>query len=333
LVVGPNGAGEVNIGTGGVLTTNVNTNVFSIGTGNSEGAEIRGGTLALQVFGTSTTAGTRTFNVNDGATGADLKITSAIVDGTGLQSVGIIKTGFGSLELGGTTANTYTGSTTVSEGTLLLNKGTGTGGVSAMQGPLFIGDNLAEFGLAKSDVVRWMQSHQLPNFLAPVEIRTTGWMDLNGWDETIGNVDAQTALTMQAASAITTGVGTLTVNGNIVGSAATGANMWTVFAAPVIDGKLHLGDVVRSIDIVDQVGVVSDFVITADISGSGGIRKTNTGVLLLSGNSTYSGDTFLTDGYLSAGRNTAFGTSRVYFPAAATANTFTGLFAHGVPGS
>ncbi len=49
----------------------------------------------------------RTFQVNDGATGTDLTITSAIVDGTGLQQVGITKTGFGELELGELDANTF----------------------------------------------------------------------------------------------------------------------------------------------------------------------------------------------------------------------------------
>src|SRR5262249_30886665 len=63
-VVGPAGAGDVNIGAGGLLTLNGNVDVFSVGTGNPAGSTVTGGTLALQVFGTIAAAGTRTFTVN-----------------------------------------------------------------------------------------------------------------------------------------------------------------------------------------------------------------------------------------------------------------------------
>ena len=53
-----------------------------------------------------------------------------------VRSAGITKTGFGTLVLGGTTANTFTGDTTVNEGTLILDKGTGAGGVNAIAGRL-----------------------------------------------------------------------------------------------------------------------------------------------------------------------------------------------------
>lgn len=101
LVVGPNGAGDINIGAGGTLSQAGDINVFTLGVGNPTGSVISGGTLALQNYGVISAAGVRTFQVNDGAIGNDLTITSAVVDGTGLQSVGITKSGFGTLELGG----------------------------------------------------------------------------------------------------------------------------------------------------------------------------------------------------------------------------------------
>ena len=55
-LVGPNGAGQVNIGTGGTLTTNVNANVFTIGSGNPTGSTITDGTV--ENFG-STLSGRR----------------------------------------------------------------------------------------------------------------------------------------------------------------------------------------------------------------------------------------------------------------------------------
>lgn len=314
LVIGPNGAGEVHIGAGGMLTTNVNATVWTIGTGNAQGAKITDGTLALQVFGNSA-ATTRTWTVSDGASGTDLTVTSAIVDGSGLVSAGLTKSGFGALEFGGSGANTYTGTTTVSEGTLLLNKGDGVnGGVNAMSGALTIGDNNVTNGFAGSDVVRWLQREQLPDFAAPVTLGTAALMDLNGCDETIGNADAATALTLQAASRIKTQGGTLTVNGNIVANAAQGASIWTPVAPAMIEGNLNLGSVMRSIDIGNRSELPSDLIIAANVSGTGGIRKTGDGLLLLSGNNTYSGSTYLENGYFAAGSDTAFGSSQVFFP-------------------
>lgn len=196
LHIGPAGAGAVTIGPGGTLTVNASTNVYTIGTGNPTGASITGGTFALQLYGVIGTAGTRNINVNDGAAGDDLTISSAIVDGTGLQSIGISKAGFGTLVLGGSTDNTMTGDTSVNEGTLVLDKGTGAGGVRALSGRLFVGDNNPQSGYAGSDRVIWRQPHQLPDYASLVDVRTTGRVDLNGHDETIGNADAQTGLTL-----------------------------------------------------------------------------------------------------------------------------------------
>ncbi len=197
---------------------------------------------------------------------------------------------------------------------LLLNKGTGSGGVNALSGPLFIGDNSVTNGFSRSDVVRWMQSNQLPSFLAPVDLRTTGWLDLNGHNETIGNVDAQTALILRASSLVSTGTGTLTLIGNIAVNAAEGAGLWTPIVAAELSGNLNLGDIVRQINVPDRSELPVDFIISASISGSGGIRKTDTGILLLSGNNTYSGSTFNENGGIFVGSNTAFGTSTVYVP-------------------
>ena len=141
-------------------------------------------------------------------------------------------------------------------------------------------------------------------------------MDLNGYDETIGNVDAQTALTLRASSLVTTGAGTLTLNGNIAADAAAGRHSVDPALPPaVIDGKLHLGDIVRTIDIADRSELAVDLHIAADITGTGGIRKTGTGLLLLSGNNSYSGSTFLEDGSFAAGSDDSLWRQRGLRPA------------------
>ena len=236
--------------------------------------------------------------------------------------MGIIKTGFGTLGTGRRQPTTPTpGDTTVNEGTLVLNKGTAAaGGVRAMSGRLYVGDNTVTSGYAscrRRPLAAAGAAARLRR--ACVDLRTTGFVDLNGKNETIGNADAQTGL--DPAGRVrrwTRAAGTLTVNGNLTFNAAEGAALWTPVAPATISGKLNLGGVVRGIDIGDRTELPYDLIISADISGTGGINKTDTGTLLLSGNSTYSGDTVLTAGALAAGSDTAFGTSQLDLPASGT---------------
>src|SRR5262249_54521150 len=148
--------------------------VQTLGAGNLTGATISGGTLPLNIFGDFGGAFQRTFLVNDGAVGDDLTITSAITDGSGLRSAGVIKTGVGTLVYGGTAANTYTNTTTVNEGTLALAK---PAGVNAFAGGLTVGDgNITPGGTGgqNSDVVQLRNSDQIPDLLAPVTVNATG---------------------------------------------------------------------------------------------------------------------------------------------------------------
>lgn len=104
----------INIGAGGVLTLGGNI-VFSeaAATNGARPAWITGGTLSL--------TGTRTFTVVDSPNAAfDLTITSVI---SSTDLFGFIKSGAGTLQL--TAANTYTGPTSVTNGSLVLS-GAGT---------------------------------------------------------------------------------------------------------------------------------------------------------------------------------------------------------------
>ena len=287
--------------------------------------------MGLNLFNAA--AITHTFVVNNGNTaGSDLNVNSAIVDGS-LNPSPLTKSGFGELEFSGSTANTYTGTTTVNEGTLLLNKGTGTGGVLALSGALTIGDANIQSGFAESDIVKLSQPNQLPDYNAIVTVNATGLFDLNGQNETIGFADGTTNLLATSALVVNLGTvrlngATLGVNGDFVTTAVSTAIAGlvvtpSVFRPALIDGTtggagtLNLGNnFLRQFNIAAAAQIQIDAIISANISGAADIvRTTSAGDLLLSGNNSgLTGNVFLTVAsnptYL--GSNNALGTGIIY---------------------
>src|SRR5262249_50613618 len=140
--------------------------------------------------------------------------------------------------------------TAVNEGTLALNKGTVSGGVSAFMGPITIGDNNVQSGFSGSDVLELRQANQIPDFLAQVNINTTGMFKLNGNNETVGHSDNQNAIQMQASSTVDLGGATLTINGNLNTNSDNGQiSFWTPrVASRIINGTLNLGSIARQLD-------------------------------------------------------------------------------------
>jgi autotransporter-associated beta strand protein len=310
---GAGSAASVNLGNS-TLTTTGNVALQAVGQSNLTGATIQNGTLALNTYN-STSGVTEVFRVDDTGNSsngtADLIITSAIVDGSGFAASGIQKVGLGDLQFGdGTTAglpNTYTGTTTVSDGGLILNKGNGTGNVAAMSGPLVIGDgslggSTAAAGFAKTDVVRLAQDGQLPDFQGGVTVNASGWLDLktNNNSDTIGTTDGQFALTVNGG-VVETGTGTLTINGDISLTSSTsvtgvGASM-TGAVAPSITGNVAFpARLDRRINIADNAALQSDGNVSAVLTNptsssdptpaAADIRTTGAGALTLSGNNS-----------------------------------------------
>ena len=129
--------------TGGTLQSNggttsgTSTQLFSLG-GNSTIT-----TLASDI--TSTIAGrinlregntgdVLPFTIADGAAATDLNVTATITPSGGTR--GITKSGPGTMAL--TAANTFTGNTTINEGTLVFGRNGGADGVGTIRGPLVI---------------------------------------------------------------------------------------------------------------------------------------------------------------------------------------------------
>src|SRR5262249_18244669 len=158
----------------------------------------------------------------------------------------------------------------VNAGLLLLSK---TAGVNAIAGNLVIGD-----GSLPLDVVRLTASNQIAD-TATVILQSSGELDLNNNNETLGQLDILSAN-------IITGTGTLTLGGNV---AATGASS--------ITGFVNTGAVSRTIS--ESSG--GTFTINGVISGASGFTKVGGGVLSLPNANTYSGGTTLGAGTLLVG--------------------------------
>ncbi len=217
-----------------------------------------------------------------------LDVTAVISSASG--TFGITKMGAGTLNLEGTAANTYTGATTVNEGTLLLNQ---TGGV-AVPGTLVVGDGVGGSGINKVDIARLGASNEIATTPA-VTVNNSGLLDLNSNSNTIGS------LTMSGGT-VTTETGTLTLGGNVAGFASI-----TNITPATINGNLSLGTAVRTFDIQQGSlpttltgGPQADMVINAVISGTGGgINKIgDPGTLLLTAANTYTGATTVSFGSL-----------------------------------
>jgi autotransporter-associated beta strand protein len=177
----------------------------------------------------------------------------------------------GTLELTG--SNTYTGPTMSMVGTLLLDSASG----AAVPGSLQV-EGLVQLG----------QDHQL-NPSAPVSTLEGGELNLNGHNDAIGSLRMEYD---GFSTELTTGGGTLTLNGDVQIYAAAGANP----IIPII-GNLNLGAATRTVTVsrgeLDIDGVIS--------GGTGaGLTLTGGGVLKLAGSTanSYTGTTTVDGGTL-----------------------------------
>lgn len=202
------------------------------------------------------------------------------------SSATFTKTGSSTLTLTG--SNSY-GATIVNQGTLNLNASSGV----AIPGDLTLVPVTATNGAV---LVKLLASNQIAA-TSNVSIQTASGvangnnqLDLNGFDNTIASltfVPITSGQTMQ----VTTGAGTLTLNGDI---SINGNN-----SNPIsINGKLSLGGATRTIGGANTNSSKPVLSINAAVS-NGGLTQVYTGTVVLSGANTYTGQTTLSTGTLS----------------------------------
>ena len=261
---------------GGATATSTSTNTVALNSGTltlsgniSAAATNHPLTASLTGPGTLNLGGTaRTLAVGDSTSTATDLAISADITGTGTS--GIIKSGAGTLVLSGT--NTYNGATTINQGTVRLGS-----------------------------------SSALPSTALTLNANGSGLtalLDLNDFNATITTLTfGGTGSTATSTNAVTTGTGTLTIGGTVTAS-NTGNPLESTLA-----GNLNLGTAVRSFNIADSTNAASDLTVSATIANTtGGISKSGTGTLTLSGDNQHSGGTTVTAGTLVLGHNNAAGT-------------------------
>lgn len=220
---------------------------------------------------------TRTFNITDGAALVDMDIQGVLSQTSG--SAAVTKLGNGTLQFSGGSANTYSGNTSVTTGTLLLNK---TISVNAIAGNVLI----------NGGTLKLAQPFQIAN-TSDVTL-SSGTFDLNAQGENINSLtfnggtlsQGGADLTLSNTSVVTPALTmrNTTISGPITISGATGGIILfdtTNGGTATISSVLNLGAQSRKFNI-PLGGAATDMNISGTIS-NGSVEKDNTGILEFSG--------------------------------------------------
>jgi len=238
------------------------------GTGEFPGA-------VLTVIGAATWSGQVALYTNLVVAGGDM-VFSGPISGTG----GLGCFSGGTMTLGGTLANTYTGKTLVRCPLLQLIK---PFGINAYAGPLEVGG-----GFGGPYQVSWNFFYQTPN--TPVTLFANGVLNLNHQVENFGPI-------IFNGGTINTGTGFIIAENTITANPAT--------STAIINGNLSLS--VNPFYLIVSNGVAEpDLLINATISGSN-MRKQGPGTLTLTSANTHTGYTVVEDGILAAEHPSVFG--------------------------
>ncbi|ECZ3884294.1 fibronectin-binding autotransporter adhesin ShdA [Salmonella enterica] len=305
----------------GTLDNNVTGGGQIVKTGNDElivtgdntysgGTTITGGTLTADYadsLGTGVIANSGVLQVGEGE-----------LENTLSGSGSLVKTGTGELTLSGD--NSYSGGTTITGGTLTADHADSLGtGVIANSGVLQVGEGELENTLSGSGALVKTGTGELTlsgdNTYSGGTTITGGTLTADHADSLgtgviansgvlqVGEGELENTLS-GTGSLVKTGTGELTLSGDNTYSGGTTITGGTLTA----DHADSLGTGVIANSGVLQVG---EGELENTLSGSGLLVKTGTGELTLSGDNSYSGDTTITGGTLTADHADSLGTGDI----------------------
>jgi fibronectin-binding autotransporter adhesin len=220
--------------------------------------------------------------------GSDLNINTNT--GTALNLSGAIAAGTHTITLNNNGTTTVAGAITGSGTMTQTATATGTTVISGDSSSTYTGDIVVQNGTIR------LGNNGVLNAATNVSLSTansTGTFDLAGHNQALGNITFVSGGTLQSGS------GTLSLNGSVSSQASA--------TAATISGNLNLGNATRTFSVADG-GVTPDMVVTANVTGSGGINKTGNGSLQLSGLNTFSGTNTFGAGTAIAASDQALGT-------------------------
>lgn len=257
-------------------------------------ATVTSGTAGLTFGATTLTATGGTFTANSGAlltlgsvTGTATSFTvngagdTAITGVIGTTTGALTKDGAGTLTLTG--GNTYSGTTTITAGTLNANSSAALGDHSATNTLIFNGGTLKAGGAITSEATRL------------VTLTSTGIIDTNGNAVSIAGV-------ISGAGGLTKsgGIGTLTLSAdnNYTGTTTISTGTLQVGNGSTTGTLSHSGDIINNATLSLNRSNVMEM--DNIISGTGAIIQAGTGIgtTTLTANNTYTGVTTITSGRL-----------------------------------
>jgi fibronectin-binding autotransporter adhesin len=299
-VTGTGAAGLIKTGGGSLRLSGTNTypgltmisngwvraaNATAFGSAAS-GTDLRGGHLVIEnaVVVNESLTNSSALSQMHGAAGANagwnsnlvlnanlavMVFTNGILDlGGAISGVGgIAKTQPGTLRFSGSAANSYSGNTTVNEGTLEFAKSS-IGLANISSGTLTVGDGV---GGPSADVVRYFGGQLL--LPVSIQINDSGLLDLNGISDAVGAINL-------VGGRIDTGAGTLGLFNTLTATSSTN------FPA-LIFGNVDLNNSARSFTVTAG-DYIPDLYVGARL-GNGGLAKSGAGTLTLANSNFFTG--------------------------------------------
>jgi autotransporter-associated beta strand protein len=225
------------------------------------------------------------------------------------SGLGLVKTGTSMLILGG--ANTYTGTTTLADGTLRLDNASALGGggnLSFTGGTLqYTGSNTADYASSiksSTGAIRIDPNGQSITYAGSIDSTNSGGLRLGGSGTlTLSGSNGFAGTTQLAAGVLAlgnanalAGSGSVAFNGGSVRYVSGGAGA-------DISGKIRGSN---SAILIDTNGENVTFASVINNTNTAGLTKSGAGTLTLSGSNTYSGNTTATAGTLAFTTDAAF---------------------------